>query len=84
MTPTRSEKENTAPFKSKAKFTFTAHATELLIEESYNSYHSREIMLSGSTIDTFEARAERVTFNHAISVVFNQQQQQHLFIPKEK
>ena len=42
-------------------------------------------MLSGSTIDTFEARAERVTFNHAISVVFNQQQQQqHLFILKEK
>ena len=25
-------------------------------------------MLSGSTIDTFEARAERVTLNHAISV----------------
>ena len=41
-------------------------------------------MLSGSTIDTFEPRAERVTFNHAISVVFNQQQQQHLFILKEK
>ena len=43
-------------------------------------------MLSGSTIDTFvrTARAERVTFNHAISVVFNQQQQQHLFILKEK
>ena len=28
-------------------------------------------MLSGSTIDTFEARAERVTLNHAISVVSN-------------
>ena len=26
-------------------------------------------MLSGSTIDTFEARTERVTLNHAISVV---------------
>ena len=39
-----------------------------LIEESYNS---REIMLSGSTIDTFEARAERVTLNPAISVVSN-------------
>ena len=38
MTPTRSEKKNTAPFKSQAKFTFTAHATELLIEESYNSH----------------------------------------------
>ena len=44
-----------APFKFQAKFTSTAHATELLIEESYNSHHSREIMLSGSTIDTFEA-----------------------------
>ena len=29
-------------------------------------------------------RAEHVTFNHAISVVFNEQQQQHLFILKEK
>ena len=28
-------------------------------------------MLSGSTIDTFEARAERVTLNQAISVVSN-------------
>ena len=28
-------------------------------------------MLSGSTIDTFEARAERVTLNRAISVVSN-------------
>ena len=46
---------------SDAKFTSTAHATELLIEESYNSHHSREIMLSGSTIVTFEARAEHVT-----------------------
>ena len=26
-------------------------------------------MLSGSTIDTFEARAERVTLNQAVSVV---------------
>ena len=56
---------------SDAKFTSTAHATELLIEESYNSHHSREIMLSGSTIVTFEARAEHVTLNHAISVVSN-------------
>ena len=84
MTPTRSEKKKhasrlippqnygtglSAPFKFQAKFTSTAHATELLIEESYNSHHSREIMQSGSTIDTFEARAERVTLNHAISVV---------------
>ena len=56
---------------SDAKFTSTAHATELLIEESYKSHHSREIMLSGLTIVTFEARAEHVTLNHAISVVSN-------------
>ena len=37
----------------------------------YNSHHSGEIMLSGSTIDTFEAREERVTLNQAISVVSN-------------
>ena len=47
------------------------HITGPLIKESCNSHHSREIMLSGSTIDTFEARAERVTLNHAISVVSN-------------
>ena len=29
------------------------------------------IMLSGSTIDTFEAWAERATLNHTISVVSN-------------
>ena len=60
-----------AAFTFQAKFTSTADATELLIEESYNSHHSTEILLSGSTIDTFETRAERVTLNHAISVVSN-------------